>query len=381
MGKEREMEHKVFPAFAIKVDADQGIVEAVVSTMGVLDYGDDIIENGAFVQTITQRGRKIRVLDAHNSWKLGDVIGMPLEMREIGRDELPAAVLEKFPEATGGLLTKTQYLMDTPEGAGAFARIKAGAVDEYSIGYQVITAEYRKVKRPDGTEVNARVLKEIKLWEYSPVVWGMNPATATVGAKAGRHDEKEMTAQGAIMRMGDYLQGRMRYTLDSCANEWLIYGRISAEDHAQISAAMEAGVKAFVAALPEALALTQINSPRASYYYDNLPVEGEAKALSTEDKAGRVLSDRNARLIGSAYIALGDVMKSAGLIEAEADDEADAESEKSAAPPTKEKSSESPTQAGPDAQDATTPPTDEMRKRLLLEIEGELDDISILEAQ
>jgi HK97 family phage prohead protease len=182
MSKEREMEYKRLPVFVTKVDAELGIVEAIVSVTGVCDHGDDIIQSGAYAKTIVERGRKVRVLDAHNSWSIFDVIGKVLALREIGRDELPPQVLEQYPEATGGLWTQTQYLLDTPEGKGAFERIRTEAIDEYSIGYNAMQYEIRKI--PAGTgEKNVRLIKEIRLWEYSPVLWGMNPATATVGVK------------------------------------------------------------------------------------------------------------------------------------------------------------------------------------------------------
>ena len=90
MPKTYEREVKVMPALYTKVvDEAQGIVDAIVSVMGVLDYGDDIIESGAFQKTVTERGRNILVLDAHSSWSVMDILGIPLELREIGRDELP----------------------------------------------------------------------------------------------------------------------------------------------------------------------------------------------------------------------------------------------------------------------------------------------------
>lgn len=175
---------KKLPGFITKVDAEAGIVDAIVSTMGVLDYGEDVIENGAYLKTIQERGSKIKVLNSHNTYSIFDAIGVCLALREIGRDELPAELLAQFPEATGGLLTTTQYLLNTPEGRGAFERIKAGVISEYSIGYQAIKTEYRDVMDSSGFKVNARILKEIKLYEYSPVLWGMNPATMTTGVKS-----------------------------------------------------------------------------------------------------------------------------------------------------------------------------------------------------
>jgi HK97 family phage prohead protease len=182
MSQAREMEYKRQPVFVTKVDEAQGIVEAIVSVTGVCDHGDDIIQSGAYAKTIVERGRKVRVLDAHNSWSIFDVIGKVLALREVGRDELPAEVLEQYPEATGGLWTQTQYLLDTPEGKGAFERIRAEAIDEYSIGFNAMQYEIRKLTAGQG-EKTVRLIKEVRLWEYSPVLWGMNPATATVSAK------------------------------------------------------------------------------------------------------------------------------------------------------------------------------------------------------
>lgn len=190
----REVEHKIAPVFVTKIDAALGVVDAIVSVTGVRDQMDDVIDFGAYAKTITERGRKVRVLDAHNSWSVRDVIGVPLAMREIPREELPEELLTRFPDATGGLLTTTQYLMDTVEGAGAFARIRAGAIDEYSIGFQTIRSEMRQVPGPDGKPLYVRYIKEIKLWEYSPVVWGANPATVTVGVKSDAPADMENRA-------------------------------------------------------------------------------------------------------------------------------------------------------------------------------------------
>lgn len=213
MAQAREMENKRFPGFIIKADEATGIVEAIVSVTGICDLGDDIIQAGAYAKTITERGRKVRVLNAHNTFSILNVIGKPLELREIGRDALPAEVLEQYPEATGGLWTKTQYLMDTPEGKGAFVRISTGAIDEYSIGFNAMQYEFRKMAVAQG-EKTVRLIKEVRLWEYSPVLWGMNPATATVSAKHGEGSEdgawepETLLATAAEIIEADHKAGR-----------------------------------------------------------------------------------------------------------------------------------------------------------------------------
>jgi len=127
------------------------------------------------------------VLDAHNSDSVLNVIGKPLALWEVGRDALPAKVRMSYPDATGALMARTQFLMDTPEGKGAFARIRDGAVDEYSIGYDPITADYTEEEH-DGKSITVRNLKEIRLWEYSAVPFAMNPATSTLSAKADKQE-------------------------------------------------------------------------------------------------------------------------------------------------------------------------------------------------
>ena len=61
------IEHKSFPVEILKADSSQGIVEAVVAVMGNIDLGGDIIHNGAFTKTISERGNKVKVLDNHNA--------------------------------------------------------------------------------------------------------------------------------------------------------------------------------------------------------------------------------------------------------------------------------------------------------------------------
>lgn len=203
-------EYKTFPALTTKVDAEQGIVESVVAVFGNLDLGNDVIHPGAFAKSIAERGLKVRVLDQHQTDSIMRVIGKPLAIREVGRSELPPELLAKCPEATGGLFTITQYLLDTPEGKGAFLRIKAGAIDEFSIGYDALDVDYSAATK-DGRQVTARNLRTCRLWEYSPVIWGMNPATATVSAKAAEEDAVSKTTadQAKAADFATTFQGRM----------------------------------------------------------------------------------------------------------------------------------------------------------------------------
>ncbi len=181
------MEKKAFHSFAVKAN-DQGVVEAIVAVMGNVDDGNDVIHPGAFTKTVIERTGKIRVLDAHRTDSTARLIAKPLEIRELSRTELPPELLTQYPAATGALWAKIQFLLDTPEGDGAFKRIKAGVLDEWSIGYDALDTDYSKAVR-DGKEITIRNLRTCKLYEFSPVLWGMNSATSTLSAKCKKPDE------------------------------------------------------------------------------------------------------------------------------------------------------------------------------------------------
>jgi HK97 family phage prohead protease len=188
------MERKTFPVFTTKVDRAQGIVESIVAGCGNVDLGGDRIKSGAFTKTITERGPKIRCLDAHNTDSIMRVLGKPVAMRELRRDELPPEMLQRFPEMTGGLWVQTQFLMDTPEGKGAFIRIAEQAVDEWSIGYEPSDLNYVREAR-EGKAATVREIGTIKLYEYSPVLWGMNEAPQTLSAKEATKMDADNTTK------------------------------------------------------------------------------------------------------------------------------------------------------------------------------------------
>jgi len=171
-------EFKTIPAYVKTVNEDEGIVTHLISVYGNEDSGQDIAHKGMFTKTIRERKDQIRVVDNHNKSSVLDVVGKPLKMYEVGRGELPDDVLVRFPDATGGLMADTQFLMDTPEGKGTFIRLKAGAISEFSFAYDAINVDF---EQQGGKKI--RHLREVRLWEYGPVIFGMNSAAVAVSAK------------------------------------------------------------------------------------------------------------------------------------------------------------------------------------------------------
>lgn len=377
-------EYKSIPAYLVKADTEQGITVVIANVFGIVDDGDDLIPNGAFTKTISERWNRIRRLDQHRMDSVMRVIGKLLAIREVGRDELPAEVLQEYPEATGGLEVTTQYLMDTPEGLGAFRRVASGAVNEYSIGFDLVDRpEYRKMMWR-GREINVRVLKQLRLWEVSDVIFGMNPATTTTSVK-------EMTADGPVQRLGDYLYAAIRRTANCVTDDFLSCGYINQEEHKVVVNALNVALDTFSIALPESLSLLPLNMYWGMGWMAALAAE-EAKALQAEQKAGRVLSEVNAQRINEAYNLLHDVLLGAGLIDAEGDlpeenapyiedgRTGDEDTMKSSEQPEGDGSLLDKEQASPalvEPQSETPPPalTEEKRKRLLAQIAFEIDTL------
>lgn len=191
------MERKTSPAFITKTDDELGIVETVFAVFGNLDLGNDIIHPGAFAKTFVERGHKVKLLDHHNTDSVLRVLGKPLSFRELTADELPTDLLKEYPEATGGAWAQVQFNMKTQAGHDAFQHFRAGDIDEWSFGYDAMDKDFATVD-----EVEVRNLRTIKLYELSPVIWGMNPATTTTSAK-DQKPEPEETEETIRIRVKD----------------------------------------------------------------------------------------------------------------------------------------------------------------------------------
>jgi HK97 family phage prohead protease len=173
---------------------DAGIVEHFFSVLGNIDHDKDRILPGAFSKTIADKGvGGIRVLDSHAFSSVTDALGSPLRIEEVGREGLPDKVKSDFPDATGGIKAETRFNLKTSKGHDAFQLLKAGDVKEWSFGFAIIKADFETVKAvrdsrgftldEDGDEMRIQNIREVELFEYSPVIWGANSATSTVDAK------------------------------------------------------------------------------------------------------------------------------------------------------------------------------------------------------
>lgn len=145
--------------FEYKADTSKREIEGYASTWDK-DLGGDQIIKGAFKKSIKERfvdhPRKsgIKILWQHN-----EALGLPIHMEEDSR----------------GLYIKGK-ISKTRLGDEALELIQDGVVDQMSIGYDV-------VKDDISDDGQTRFLKEVILYEFSPVTFPMNPSADILSVK------------------------------------------------------------------------------------------------------------------------------------------------------------------------------------------------------
>lgn len=162
------MEYKSVPA---AVKAIEGrVVTGIFAVHGNLDSYHDISHPGSFSKTLSERQKRVKFLWGHDFYSPPTAVIKGI--REVARDELPEAVLERAPTATGGVEVVREYLTNE-RASEVFEAVASGANDEMSYGYDALRFDFQEV---DGVQV--RNLREVRLWEVSDVLFGANPATA-----------------------------------------------------------------------------------------------------------------------------------------------------------------------------------------------------------
>jgi len=150
------MERKIIK-FEIKaVDAEQGIIEGYGATFSDKpdSYGD-IIDPGAFTKTLKEHKDSIVSLFNHN---VMEPIGLP----ELMQDKT-------------GLHAKIHLVLDIQKARDTLALARAGVIKRLSIGYDTVKSDFI-----DGV----RHLKEVRLYDVSPVVFAANPQARILSVKA-----------------------------------------------------------------------------------------------------------------------------------------------------------------------------------------------------
>jgi len=149
----------------LKADAakETGFFTGYASTFNTVDSYDDVIEPGAFKETIADAGGALPMLWAHDA---DEVIGVFRSMREDAK----------------GLKVRGELALAVRRGAEAYALLKSGAIKAPSIGFTIPTGG----SRHDGS---VRRISRVKLWEISLVLWPANAEAAITAVKNRTPDE------------------------------------------------------------------------------------------------------------------------------------------------------------------------------------------------
>lgn len=140
------------------LDEAQGLVEAYVNTLGVVDHDGEVLAPGAFTESIDRRLPPV-------AWFHDQTV-------------IVGGVIAAAETADGRLLATMQFDLDTEPGAYAFKMVSRGRVREWSVGF------YCLAERTDMHAGKAvRVIERVDWVEVSPVLRGASPGTATVSAK------------------------------------------------------------------------------------------------------------------------------------------------------------------------------------------------------
>lgn len=168
------MDKKFIISDAKVLDERLGIVEAYVNTMGVRDYDGDVIDPNAFNSSLVEPIH-IPVLAGHDH---GSIVGK---------------VLEAHPHHIGGeeykLFARMQMNLETQGGREAFSNIAGGFVREWSVGFNIPSADAVVYDR--GGQKAIRRIMALDWVEVSSVIRGASPATGTIAAKSADMDPEE----------------------------------------------------------------------------------------------------------------------------------------------------------------------------------------------
>ena len=152
----------------IELKDDSGQVEAVFSIFNSLDSDGDVVMPGAVKSGF--KNNQVPMVWSHK-WD------MPIGKGTINQDNDKAVF-------------KGEFFMDTESGKEAYNLVKnMGDMQQWSFGYKVNDSEFAKA---DGQDSDARYLKDLTVYEVSPVLVGANQDTYTLAIKSNTALLKEI---------------------------------------------------------------------------------------------------------------------------------------------------------------------------------------------
>ncbi len=176
-----ELIKKIFDLKAIDVDTKTKQVKVAISQLETVDRDEDIFDPSAYDKTIKENGPN----GSNEIWHLLDHTSKTF------------SALSKFKQ----LGKEGKYITGVSHYKNSFAwrevawpLYEAGDITQHSVGFEILKAEDRNSK-------GIRVIKEVRLYEGSAVLWGAQPDTPTMQVVKGLlniEDDTDITAAEKI---------------------------------------------------------------------------------------------------------------------------------------------------------------------------------------
>lgn len=137
-----------------------GRIEGYASVFGLVDQGGDMVQHGAFKDTIKRAQKSgLPMLYQHDRYQ-------------------PIGIWTSLVEDEKGLKVQGELVLGVKAADETYALVKKGAIRGLSIGFRTVNAGLDK-------ETGARVLKTIDLYEISPVLFPMQREASITKVKGG----------------------------------------------------------------------------------------------------------------------------------------------------------------------------------------------------
>jgi len=158
----------------LSFDEEAGTVEAVFSVFNEVDSDGDVVLPKSIRSGYGDKG--VAMVWGHD-WK--NIIGKGKIMQDDDK-----------------AVFKGSFNLNTNAGKEAYETVKAMSdLQQWSFGFEVLDSEVGMFQKDGGEEKEVRYLKDLKVWEVSPVMVGANQNTSTVMLKNLEENENEVMEQ------------------------------------------------------------------------------------------------------------------------------------------------------------------------------------------
>jgi HK97 family phage prohead protease len=173
----------------LDVDIKTRRVKNAFNKVGVLDSDKDIIDENAYNKTIQERGPKGKQLIWHQVDHSGSLMRSLGKFQELGVDK-----------STGYLIGVTD-IRNTATGNDTLEFYDKGDINQHSIGFSIIKQD---IINPDDYNTRYSIIRELKLYEGSAVLWGANEFTPNISVGKMDLKQKQEIAQKYLVDLEKY---------------------------------------------------------------------------------------------------------------------------------------------------------------------------------